>query len=126
MDTRGNKFHVNFLGYEHWFMSVIVSQMKDNYMSVDQAIYYTSIVGKYFDTITVNTSTKFNKKNFPSDMISTKSDASTSDEQVQKLNIEFNIHYRYCIGSLIYLLYNILNLSFAVHKLAKFSSNPGN
>ena len=58
-------------------------------------------------------------------MIFTKSDASTSDEQVEKLNREFNIHYRYCIGSLIYLLSTRVDLSFVVHKLSKFSANPG-
>ena len=36
-----------------------------------------------------------------------------------------NIHYRACIGSLIYLLSTRVYLSFAVHKLAKFSSKPG-
>ena len=36
-----------------------------------------------------------------------------------------NIHYKDCIGSLIYLLSKIVDLSFAVHKLEKFSSNPG-
>ena len=39
--------------------------------------------------------------------------------------MEYNIHYRACIGSLIYLLSTRLDLSFAVHKLAKFSENPG-
>ena len=38
---------------------------------------------------------------------------------------EYNIHYRACIGSLIYLLSTRADLSFAVHKLAKFSANPG-
>ena len=38
---------------------------------------------------------------------------------------EYNIHYRACIGSLIYLLSTRVYLSFAVHKLAKFSANPG-
>ena len=36
-----------------------------------------------------------------------------------------NIHYRACIESLIYLLSTIVDLSFAVHKLEKFSSYPG-
>ena len=57
-------------------------------------------------------------------MIFTKVDASTSDDQVEKLTREFNIHYRSCIGSLIYLLSTIVDFSFAVHKLAKFSSKP--
>ena len=39
--------------------------------------------------------------------------------------MEFNIHYIACIGSLVYILSTILDLSFAVHKLAKFSVNPG-
>ena len=58
-------------------------------------------------------------------MISIKEDVSTSDEQVEKLTREYNIHYRACIGSLIYLLYTRADLSFAVHKVEKFSANPG-
>ena len=58
-------------------------------------------------------------------MIFTKEDVSTSDEQVERLTREYNIHYRAWIGYLIYLLSKRVNLSFAVHKLAKFSANPG-
>ena len=59
----------------------------------------------------------------PTDMIFTKEDVSTSDEQVEKLTREYNIHYRACIGYLIYLLSTRVDLSFAVHKLAKFLAN---
>ena len=58
-------------------------------------------------------------------MIFTKKDVSSSDEQVEKLTREYNIHYRYCIGSLIYLLFTRVYLSVAVHKQSKFSENPG-
>ena len=58
-------------------------------------------------------------------MIFTKYDVSTSDEQIEKLTREYNIHYRDFIGSLIYLLSTRVDLSFALHKLAKFSANPG-
>ena len=92
---------------------------------MDQARYATSIVAKYLDTVTVKVSTKFYKTTFPADMIFTKEDVSTSDEQVEKLAREYNIHYRACKGSLIYLLSTRVDLSFAVHKLAKFSENPG-
>ena len=54
-----------------------------------------------------------------------KEDVSTIDEQVERLTREYNIRYRACIGSLIYLLSTRLDLSFAVHKLAKFSANSG-
>ena len=125
VDTLGNILHVNFLVYAHWFMSIKISQMNDHSISVHQDRYATSIVAKYLDTATVKASTKFYKNTFPYDMIFTKSDEYTSDEQVEKLTREFNIIYRYCIGSLIYLLSTRMDLSFAVHKLAKFSSNTG-
>ena len=58
-------------------------------------------------------------------MIFTKYDTSTSDEQVEKLTKNLDIHYRACIGSLIYLLSTIVDLSFAAQKLERFSENPG-
>ena len=44
-------------------------------------------------------------------------------KQVENLTREFNINYKACIGSLIYILSTILYLSFSVHKLEMFSSN---
>ena len=85
--------------------------MRYHYISVDQARYATSVVVKYLDTVIFNTSTKFYKTPSPYDMIYTKSDASTSDEQVEKLTKDFNIHYRACIGSFIYLLSTRVYLS---------------
>ena len=99
--------------------------MKDHSISVDQARYYTYFVAKYLYTATVKASNFFYNTNLPYDMIFTKAYASTSDEQVQKLTMEVNINYRAYIGSLIYLLSTNVDLSFAVHKLAKFSSNSG-
>ena len=46
VDNLGKRFHVNFLGYAHWFMSIRFSQLKHQCISVDQAIYATSIVEK--------------------------------------------------------------------------------
>ena len=90
--------------------------MKDHSISVYQDVYATSFVDKYLDTATVKSSTKFYKTTFPSDTIFTKADASTSDEQIEKLTRELNIHYRACIGLLIYLLYTRVDLIFTVHK----------
>ena len=58
-------------------------------------------------------------------MIFMKSDTSTSDKQVEKLTREFNIHYRACIGSLIYVLSTSVDFIFAIKKLEKLSSNRG-
>ena len=79
---------MNFLGYTHWFVSIRISQLKDHSISVDQARYATSIVAKYLYTATVKLNTKFYKTTFPADMIFTKEDVSTSDEQVEKLTRE--------------------------------------
>ena len=46
VDALGRRLHVNFLGYEHWFISIRISYMKDHSITVDQAIYATSIVAK--------------------------------------------------------------------------------
>ena len=35
VDTLGKIFHVNFLGYAHWFMSIRILQLKDPSISVD-------------------------------------------------------------------------------------------
>ena len=77
------------------------------------------------DTVTVKVSTKFYKTTLSADMIFTKEYVSTSDEQVDKLTREYNIHYRACICSFICLLSTRVDLSFSVQKLAKFSANPG-
>ena len=53
VDTLGKIFHVNFLGYAHWFMSIRIYQMKDLSISVYYDIYATSIIAKYLDTSTL-------------------------------------------------------------------------
>ena len=72
MYTFGNTFHVIFLGYAHFFMSISISQLKDHYISVDQDKYATSVVEKYLDTVTIKENLKFHKTNSPHDMIFTK------------------------------------------------------
>ena len=46
LDTLGKIFHVRFLRYARWFMSIRISQMKDHSISMDQARYANSIVEK--------------------------------------------------------------------------------
>ena len=82
MDDLGKRFHFNFLGYAHWFMSTRIYQMKDHSISVDQARYATYVLAEYMGNATVKTSTKFYMTTLPSDIIFTKADVSTNDEQV--------------------------------------------
>ena len=63
-------------------MSIRIYQLKDHTISADQARYATYIVAKYLDTATVKVSNKFHKTTLTADMIFTKEDVSTSDEQI--------------------------------------------
>ena len=72
MYTLGKIFYVKFLGYADWFMYIRISQLNDNYISVDQARYATYVVAKYLDTVTIKLNSKFHKTNLPHDMIFTK------------------------------------------------------
>ena len=71
VDTLGKRFHLNFLVYAHWFVSIRISQLMDHSISVDQARYATSVVAKHLDTATVKVSTKFYKTTFAAGMIFT-------------------------------------------------------
>ena len=53
LDTHGKIFHVNFLGYPHWFIYIRKSQINDRYISVYQARYATSIAENYLDTVAI-------------------------------------------------------------------------
>ena len=85
--TLRKRFHVKFLVFTHWFISISISQLKENSISVNQARYATSVLAKYIYTITVKKNKRFYKTTFPSDMIFTKYDVSTSDDQVEKLSM---------------------------------------
>ena len=73
---------MDFLGFAHWFMSIRISQLKDNSIYVDQDRYATSIVAQYLDTATVKVSNKFYKTILPSYIIFTNEHVSASDEQI--------------------------------------------
>ena len=88
VDTLRNIFHMKLLEYAHWFMSIRISQLKDNYISLDQARYATYVVENYLDTATIKENPKFHKITLPHDIVFTKEDASTNDEQVEVLSRE--------------------------------------
>ena len=103
MDTRGNRLYLKFLGYAHWFMSIRISQIKDPSISVDQYRYDTSVVANNLDTATIKENSKFHKTSLPRYMKFTKEDSSKSYEQVGVLSIQYNINYKSCLVSIIYI-----------------------
>ena len=69
VDKLGKIFHVKFLGYIHWFMSIKISQLKDSYISVDHDRYATSVVEKCLYTATIKEHSNFRKTTLSHDMI---------------------------------------------------------
>ena len=63
-----------------------------------QSRYATYVVEKYLGTATIKENSKFNETKLSHDMIFTKKDAFTSDEQVELISIEYNIHYKDFVG----------------------------
>ena len=53
LDTLGDRFHVNFIGYAHWFMSIRISHLQCHSISVDRDRCATSVVENYLYTATI-------------------------------------------------------------------------
>ncbi len=61
----------------------------------------------------------------PLDFIPTADDCSIDEAAAEHLNVEYNVNYASCIGSLIYLAMTWTDIIHAVNKLAKFSRGRG-
>ena len=92
VDTLGKRLHVNFIRYAHRFTPIRISQLKDHSISVDQSRYCTSIFWNYLDTATIKENSKYHKTTLPHNIIFTKEDVYSSDEQVEVLSRYYNIH----------------------------------
>ena len=78
----GKRFHVNFMGFSHWFIYISIFQLRCHSVSLYQDRYATYIVDRYLDTDTVKKGKKNYNNTLPSDMIFAKDYVSTSDEKV--------------------------------------------
>ena len=67
--TLVKRLHMNFLGCLHWFMSIIISQLNYQYISVDQDRYATFFLANYIDISKIKGNSKFRKTNLPHDII---------------------------------------------------------
>ena len=67
-------------------MSIRVSKFRNYYISVDKVAYDKSDVEKYLDTVTIKENSKSRKTTLPHDMLFTKEDAYTNDNQVNVLS----------------------------------------
>ena len=53
MDPLRKRFHLNLLGYAHWFMPISISQIRYHYISVDETRYDISAVKSYLVTAAI-------------------------------------------------------------------------
>ena len=53
LNKLGNIIYLNFPGYAHWFMFIMILQLRDYYISVDQDSYTIAVVEKYLHTATI-------------------------------------------------------------------------
>ena len=53
VDLLGKIFHMKFLGYAHWFMSFIISQLQYHSISLNQDRCTESVVSKYLATVSI-------------------------------------------------------------------------
>ena len=79
VDKIGKIFHINFLEYAHWFISIRISQLKENYISVYQARYYTFVFENDLNTSTIEENAKCCETTLPHDMMFTEEYDYTSD-----------------------------------------------
>ena len=80
-------------------LSIRISQVKNNSISVDEARYSTSVVAKYLDTTTIKENSEFHKTTLTHDIKLIKEYLSIIDEKLGVLSIEYNIQYRAYVGS---------------------------
>ena len=101
VEELGKYYHVNFLGYIHWFMLIQITQKPDYSIVIDQSRYCLAMVNKYLNNTTVSNSAKVHARPLPADMTFTKDHASENDVQVEELMRTYNLHYRCTTGALI-------------------------
>ena len=68
----GKRFSAKFQVYAHWFMSIIISQLKYYSIPVYQDRYATAAMSKYLYTSRIKENSKFDKTALSHNMVVTK------------------------------------------------------
>lgn len=98
----------------------------DNFgIEVDQSRYCLVIIKKYVDIAGCKKNIRWHEKPFAIDFVPSSDDCSATEEDTRKLEIEYNIDFTSCVGSLIYLVMTRADIIYAVNILAKYTQKPG-
>ncbi len=93
-------------------------------IELDQHRYCRSIVKKYLESVGCP---KKKRHEIPLsiDFIPTSDDCSENEAKARELEVEYNIDFTCCVGSLIYLGIKWSDISYAVNKRAKYTRKLG-
>ena len=120
-----NKYAVDFKGQADWYLSVHITQHENFDITIDQNHYAQSVLKRFLNAAKVKESRKFYNTPLPCDFIATSDLQAKDEKESEKIQKEYNIDYRACIGCLLYLSYTHPDIIFAVNKLAKYGIKPG-
>jgi hypothetical protein len=88
-----DRFHLELLGQAHWYLATRVHQNANFDIELDQTGYWLSILKKYLESAGCPKNSSLVSTPLPLDFTPTSDDCSQSEEDVAKLEKEFNIEY---------------------------------
>jgi len=88
-----DRFHLELLGQAHWYLATRVHQNANFDIELDQTGYWLSILKKYLESAGCPKNNSLVSTPLPLDFTPTSDDCSQSEEDVAKLEKEFNIEY---------------------------------
>jgi hypothetical protein len=121
----GNRFNMELMGHAHWYLGSRIRQFANFEIELDQSRYCKSIVKRYLDSAGCAKNLRQHDTPLPSGFTPTSEDCSSSEEEARNLELQYNIDFASCVGSLIYLGMTQTDILFAVNKLAKYTRKPG-
>jgi hypothetical protein len=120
-----DRFSLELLGQAHWYLGSRIRQLANYDIELDQSRYCKSIVRKYLETAGCAKNLRQHDTPLPSGFIPMADDCSAKEEDAKELEVQYNIDFASCVGSLIYLGMTRTDILYAVNKLAKYTRRPG-
>ena len=117
------------MGLAHWYLQARLNQLHDFSIILDQSRYIALITTRFLPNSDITDpseeDTKKYKAPLPYSFVATTKDKSPNYYAVQELETKYGFQYSSGVGMLIFLLNTAIVLHFAIRKLAKFNSLPG-
>jgi len=113
------RFNLELMGQAHWYLSTRINQLSNYDIELDQSRYCKAIVKKYLDIAGTKRDLSIHPTPLPLDFVATSDDCFINEAAVKVLEVEYNVEYASCIGSLTYLSMTRCDTVYAINKLAK-------